>query len=92
VYVSVNGDREGRVRPVNAKGLLTGVYRDEILLAAASGVILVTDRETDRENGYNIGELEIAAALEKECNYLEEQDEFGGKGVWKPAQLPKDAE
>lgn len=36
VYVSVNGDCEGRVRAVDAQGFLTGLYRDEILLAAAA--------------------------------------------------------
>mmetsp|Transcript_15811 Transcript_15811/g.26692 ORF Transcript_15811/g.26692 Transcript_15811/m.26692 type:complete len:209 (+) Transcript_15811:1-627(+) len=84
VYISVNGDRPGRVLACDSKGYLTGVYRDEILIAAATGVTFVTDRQSDRENGYNIGELEIARALERECGYKELRDEYGGMGVWKP--------
>ena len=66
------------------QGFLTGLYRDELLPAAAAGVSFMTDRETDRNNGYNVGELEIAAALQRECGYTEDRDDEGGTGVWRP--------
>lgn len=51
---------------------------------ADQGATLITDRESDRGNGYNIGEMEVAAALARECHYMEKRDEYGGTGVWTP--------
>jgi hypothetical protein len=51
---------------------LTGLYRDELLPAAAAGVSFMTDRETDRNNGYNVGELEIAVALQVRVDWRHE--------------------
>lgn len=79
VMVSSNGKREDRYSPVDRHGRLRDVYATELRLAAMAGSTIVADTLSDRNNGYNIGELELAAALQSELRYFEDPPE---SGVW----------
>ncbi len=80
VMVSCNGKRDDRYSPVDEHGLLRDVYATELRLAALAGATVVADTLTNRSNGYNIGELELAAALTAELGYSEDPPE---SGVWR---------
>ena len=87
VMVSCNGQRDDRFSPVNQHGRLRDVYATELRLAALAGSTLVADTLTNRSNGYNIGELELATALVTELGYFEDPPE---SGVWHAAAVASD--
>ena len=72
VFVSINGDRPGR--------LGTGYMPilNQLALAKKAGVTFITDIPYDRNRAYNIGEREVAALL---CawGYIEV-----APGTWRP--------
>lgn len=67
VFVSVNGKRKGRVKPNFA----------EIDKAILAGATILTDKVSDRNREFNVGEREVAA-------YLSEKYEELSDGVWTP--------
>lgn len=69
VFISVNGARANRQAP----NLV------EIQKAIDAGATILTDKLSDRERSFNVGEREVAAHLTKN-GYVEE----GNTGVWKP--------
>ena len=54
VFVSANGDREGRVPVVDASGALHGAYQG-LSRAFAVGATIVADMARYREDPYNVG-------------------------------------
>ncbi len=80
VMVSCNGKRDDRYSPVDEHGLLRDIYATELHLVAQAGATVVADTLTNRSNGYNIGELELAKALRAELGYSEDPPE---SGVWR---------
>ena len=68
VFVSVNGDRPGRVL----------FNRAELGLACSAGATIRTDIPYDRSRKYNVGEREVAAYLES-SGYVETKP-----GEWNP--------
>ncbi len=61
VFVSCEGNRTGRFRPV-VDGVPRGAYA-QLDKAIAAGAAIVVDVPFDRERSYNVGEREVAAYL-----------------------------
>lgn len=73
VFVSANGRRKNR----------KSIPIDELNLAVSSSVIFVADNPAQRNNGYNIGEQELAEFL-LENNYIEIPNEHCS--IWAPRE------
>jgi len=76
VFISVNGNRAGRVKPDFA----------EIDKAISAGATLITDKVSDRNRTFNIGEREVATYLTSK-GYVENN----GNGIWNKESQQSDS-
>jgi hypothetical protein len=79
VFVSANGDREGRVPVVGEGGDVVGAYAN-LSKVVSAGACVVADTTKYRDDPYNVGERELAVWLEKN-GYFEPH---AGSGYWIP--------
>lgn len=79
VFVSVNGNTNGRVSIHDAK------FKNELELATDAGATIISDNTEHRNRPYNIGERELAEYL-----ISKGYQETDGNGVWVKNSLPTD--
>ncbi|KAK3280314.1 hypothetical protein CYMTET_11844 [Cymbomonas tetramitiformis] len=81
-FVMVTADTEGPERvPVTTEGALAGVYAMQLRMATQAGATIVAAPREMREIESNIGERELAEALQSELGYVEIEE----TGMWQPS-------
>jgi uncharacterized protein YehS (DUF1456 family) len=81
IYVSSNGNRGGRVNPVQ-NGVLQAAYKNiDKAIAAGARFIMDTAAHIEKTKSYNIGEIALAEYLTSKGYVREDKT-----GIWSPTQ------